>query len=697
MRSSPSSLLRSFRIFFLLVVATGAAAQQNPVQPRIIQAVDETRLTVLRGNTHPRALARYDQGAAPPSLPMQRMFLVLQRSAAQETALRQLLDEQQDKSSPNYHKWLAPEQFGQQYGPADSDLQAVMSWLQSHGFQISSLSKGRTAIEFSGTAAMVQEAFHTAIHKYLVNSEEHWANASDPQIPSALTPVVAGVWTLHNFLKKPDLVMSKERFPLVDVPGSTKPQITGSNGQHLLGPGDYAVIYGINPVYQAGVVGNNVTIAVVGRSDIQLNDVFTFRSIFSVPGGNLPIIPNGPDPGDLGGAEEAEAVLDTTWSGVVAQGATVDLVVSGSTNTTDGADLSELYIVDNNLGDVMTESFGTCEATATTAQLTGISALAEQAAAQGITYLVSSGDTGSAGCDNLAEITATGPLSVNALASTPFTVAVGGTMFNENGHDSAYWSSTTTAPVTALRYIPENVWNESCTGGKCGSNAGIAAGGGGPSSVVPKPSWQSGVKNIPADGFRDVPDVALTSAIHDPYLLCLAGSCGQGFLVGIAGTSAAAPSFAGIMALIDQKVGGRIGLANYVLYRLAAAETVSQCNASSTSTAPASTCVFNDVTVGNNAVPGEASYGTNAPQFAGTVGYDLATGLGSVQVNNLVNNWSSVTFKASTTTLTLSPLTGITHGTAVTIGITVAPQSGTGTPTGDVSLLANASATSTGG
>jgi len=695
MRPSPALFLQfSVPLFSLLILTCSALSQQSPVQPLVIQAVDEAHLTTLHGNTHPLALARYDQGAAPLSLPLQRMLLVLKRSAAQESALRQLLDEQQDKSSSDYHQWLTPDQFGKRFGPADSDVQAVTSWLQTHGFQIARVSKGRTVIEFSGTAAMVTDAFHTAIHKYVVNREEHWATASDPQIPTALSPVVAGVWTLHNFLKKPNLVMTSEHFPLEQVPGSQKPLATSPSGHHFLSPGDYAVIYGINPVYTAGIQGANVTIAVVGRSNINPGDVQQFRHMFGLPSAGPQVIFNGPDPGDLGGNEEAEAVLDTTWSGAVGQTASVDLVVSASTDTTDGVDLSELYIVDNNLGDVMTESFGVCEAAVTSTQLAGFGALAEQAAAQGITYLVSSGDTGSAGCDNLGEITASGPVSVSALASTPFNVAVGGTIFNENGHDSSYWSSSTSAPVTALNYIPENVWNESCV--SCVS-PNIAAGGGGASSVVPKPYWQSGLSSIPQDGFRDLPDVSLTSAIHDPYLLCLAGSCNQGFLVGIGGTSAAAPSFAGIMALVNQKVGGRVGLANYVLYKLAAAENLSQCNGSSTSTAPASTCVFNDVTVGNNAVPGEASYGTNSPQFNGGVGYDLATGLGSVQVSNLVNKWNSVAFRPSNTTLTLSPLTNIPHGSAVAVGITVAPQSGTGPATGAVSLLSNASATATGG
>jgi hypothetical protein len=627
-------------------------------------------------------------------MPLDRMLLVLKRSPEQDAALLALLDEQQDKTSPNYHKWLKPQEFGQRFGPADADIQAVTGWLQAHGFQIGSVSKGRTVIEFSGTAAMLQEAFHAEMHRYLVNGDPHWANAGDPQIPSALAPVVAGVWTLHDFVKKPALIISSERFPLVKSPGSATPNATNSSGHHFLSPGDYAVIYGMNPVYQAGVNGSGVTIGVIGRTNFDAGDVYAFRSIFNILPPNLSFIINGPDPGNLRGGEEAEAILDVTWSSSLAPGAAVDFILSASTDTTDGVDLSALYAVDNDVSDVITESFGVCEQHVTNAELSGFSALAQQAAAQGITYMVSTGDTGSSGCDNLNESVATGPLAVNALASTPFNVAVGGTIFNENGHDSAYWSSITTSPVTALKYIPEKVWNESCTSSACGSNANIAAGGGGASTAVAKPAWQVGPSlHIPNDGFRDLPDVSLTAAGHDPYLICYEGSCTtQGVLYGIAGTSASAPSFAGIMALINQKVGGRVGLANYVLYKLAAGQSQypSQCNGSNTSSAPNSACIFYDITSGTNAVPGP-NPGT---QYTATAGYDLATGLGSVNVTNLVNAWAAATFNSTQTTLTLNPLT-ITHGAKVTVDIGV--TAGAGNPSGDVALLANAGAPPKGG
>ncbi|MGA9041438.1 MAG: protease pro-enzyme activation domain-containing protein [Terriglobales bacterium] len=679
-----------------------AFAQESSVQPLIVQPVDETRLTVLKGNTHPLARPRYDQGSAPASLPMQRMLLVLKRSSEQETGLRKILDNQQDKASPSYHKWFTPEQFGKQFGLADNDLQTITAWLQSHGFQVSP-TKGRTVMEFSGTAGQVQEAFHTAIHQYVVHGETHWANASDPSIPAALTPAVAGILSLHNFLKKPQSHLVKEPAPAKIVPGE-KPQVTfpAQNGQpatNALGPEDYAVIYNINPTYGNGITGNGVTIGVVGRSNLFNGgeDVSDFRNYaFGICCGNFNILLNGPDPGDLGGSEEAEATLDSTWSGAIASAATVDLVVSATTNTTDGVDLSETYIVENNLADIMTESFSSCELYASDAQLAFSYFLAEQAAAQGISYFVSTGDDGAEGCDDPSAPPATHPISVNFLASTPFDTAVGGTMFNENGQNSRYWGTEPPVEESAISYIPEDVWNESSlSNGLWSSSGGASAGNiqgglGGTTGGVPKPYWQSGVTGIPNDSVRDLPDVSLTAAGHDPYLLCVEGSCfpngqGQFFIYFISGTSASAPSFAGIMALVDQQMGGRQGEANYVLYRLAATQAVypSQCNGSNTSGAPASTCIFNDVTVGNNVVPGE-----QGSQYQAATGYDQTTGLGSVNVANLVTNWNTVTFNPTATTLGLSPVTSITHGQSVNVNITVTPNTGTGKPSGDISLLA---------
>jgi hypothetical protein len=675
----------------MMAAPHGVYAQSNPARPRVTDRVDITRLSTLSGNTHPLARAQYDQGAAPPDLPMDRILLVLKRGPDQESALQDLLEQQQVTSSPTYHKWLTPEQFGQQFGSTDADIQAVTSWLASFGFQSIKVSKGRTVIEFSGTASQVEAALHAQIHRYVVDGEAHWANAGDPQIPAALAPVVSGLVSLHDFRKKPAFVRSGRTVTTTVTPGA-KPQVNVTNSQnqteHAVAPADFNKIYNVTT---STMTGSGATIGVIARTNINVSDVNTFRSLFGLIQNDPQIVLDGPDPGDLLGNDEVEAVLDATWSGAVAPSATVRLVVSESTNAVDGIDLSEIFIIDNNLADIMTESFSFCE-TGNSSIAPLYSALAEQAAAQGITYLVASGDGGPDGCDAPSTVPTTPTTaSVNLLAATPFTIAVGGTQFNDTASPSTYWQTTNGADsLSAKSYIPENVWNESCTVAQCGSSlAGLWSSGGGQSTIFSKPPWQSGVTGIPSTNARFVPDVSLTAADHDGYVLCLDGSCqgsSPGFAI-LSGTSASVQSFGGVMALVVQQ-NGRQGQANYVLYKLASAEppTIpanSSCDGSST-TLPASTCIFNDVTMGNTNIPGETG-------FAATTGYDKATGLGSVNVSNLVTKWSTAVLKASTTALTLNggSAVNISHGASVPVSIAVAAKApATGTPTGDVSLIA---------
>ncbi len=671
-----------------------AGAQTAASRARITDRVNTSVLMTLQGNTHPLARAQYDQGAAPPSLPMDRMLLMLKRSPDQEAALQMLLEQQQEPSSPNYHQWLTPEQFGQQFGPADTDIQAITSWLSSYGFQSIVVSKGRSVIEFSGTASQVENALHTSIHRYVVNGESHWANASDPQIPAALAPVVGGVVSMNDFRKKRTAKVSDQRVSAIATPG-VRPTINFSGGGHGLVPADYNVIYNIG----ASMTGANTTIAIVSNSDINVQDVHQFRSMFGLAANDPQTIVNGPDPGDIGGGAEAEAVLDATWAGAVAPNATVKLVVSEDTNDVDGVDLSELYIIDYNLADVMTESISTCESFYNASAANYYASLAEQAAAQGITYVVAAGDGGPDGCDDFTTVPSTDmPASVNLLAATPYTIAVGGTQFNDIANPSQFWNSTNgTNSESAKSYIPENVWNESCTVAACGTtNAGLYSSGGGQSIFFSKPSWQAGVAGIPSANARFLPDVSMAAADHDGYVVCLDGSCsGTGCPQGasvcfsvFSGTSASVQAFGGVMALVVQKTGARQGQANYVLYKLAANETLANCNASGTATPlnnSTDNCIFNDVTSGNTNIPGETG-------FTAGVGYDEATGLGSVNVSNLVNQWNSIRVNASTTTLSLNngnPV-NVTHGTAVPVNITVAPSTmGAGTPTGDVSLISS--------
>jgi hypothetical protein len=655
-----------------------------------IGAIDESSLDVLHGNGHPLATPANDRGEAAADLPMERMLLVLTRDSAAESALQSLIARQQDKSSPDFHAWLSPDQFGKRFGVSPADIQKLTGWLASHGFRVNRVGQGGMTIEFSGTAGQVKDAFHTPIHSYAVNGEKHYANASDPQIPAALASVVAGINTLHDFRKKSAIrVLGKAS--RISNTSMWQPEFTfnGSAGvQHYLAPGDFAKIYNTAPLYQNGIDGTGQSIAIVARNNINLSDVQIFRIAFGLPVNDPQIILDGPDPGNLTGPEETEADLDVEWSGAIAPKATIKFVVSASTNSTDGADLSSLYIVDNNLAPVLSASFGQCEQTLGQTENTFFNNLWEQAAAQGITVVISSGDNGPAGCDSDSQTTpATQGLAVNGLASTPFNIAVGGTQFNENGADSTYWSATNGPDQTsALGYIPEVVWNESCADPNVCGVASLFASSGGASTLYSKPSWQAGL-GVPNDGKRDLPDVSLDAAAgHDGYLLCQDGICttnASGQLINaelVGGTSAAAPTFAAILALIAQKTNSRQGQANFVLYPLAAAQNAANCSSTSP---PQSQCIFNDITVGNNNVPGQTG-------FSATPGYDLATGWGSVNAANLAANWQNITFRSTLTTLQLSS-SNLTHGQSVTASVTVAPSVGTGTPTGNVALLAGGS------
>jgi hypothetical protein len=750
------SALNLCAIALLILRPLGIAQSANlhppaTPSPLITQSIDESQLIVLKGNTHPLARPEFDLGTAPATLPMSRMLLVLKRSDTQESALRQLLDDQQDKSSPSYHKWLTPEDYGKQFGPTDADLQTITSWLQSHGFQLGS-TKGRTTMEFSGSASQVQEAFHTTIHKYLVNGEQHWANASDPQIPAALTSAVAGVASLNNFPRRP-MIVSAGKFQREKATGkitAIQPEYTFPSGCvenntsndpcfYGIGPYDFATIYNVLPLWNSGIDGTGQTIAIVGETNINIQDVRDFRTLFGLSANDPQIILNGPDPGIQ--PDETEADLDVQWSGAVAPNATIDLVVSQSTETTAGIDLSAVYIIENNLAPVMSESYGACELAIGTAGNQFYNALWQQAAAQGITVFISAGDNGAAGCDNFnaqSPAPAQFGLQVSGFASTPYNVAVGGTDFNDFSNPGTYWNLTnnSTTQASAKSYIPETTWNDSCTNAIFGTlgfsmsaetncndsritpffDVPLGGSGGASNCTTPsgstasscsggyaKPSWQTGT-GVPNDGKRDLPDVSLFASngfLGNFYILCesdIVGSCSLNFpysnFLGVGGTSASSPAFAGIMALVNQKTNSRQGNANYIFYKLAAKQSPSSCNSSN---GPASSCVFNDVTSGTIAMPcvlGSPNCTTAAGDSIGILtgynagtGYDEGTGLGSVNANNLVTQWSSVTTLPSTTTLNSLAPTTITHGQSVNFTVTVAPKTGSGTPTGQISLV----------
>ena len=617
----------TFGLVLGLAVALGAWGQAaGGARGTAALAVDDQDMVVLPGNTYPQALPEFDAGPVDPSLPMKNMILSLKVSPDKQAALDRLLAEQQDPASPNFHKWLTPEEFGSRFGPSPQELAAITAWLKSKGFVIEKVANGRLWINFSGTAADVEKAFHTQIRNYRVEGKTYVANAMDPSIPRAFSGLVAGIVSLHNFPRK-----------AMHTPGRlvSRAEYTGDSTHHYLAPGDFAIIYNVNSVYGAGYDGTGVTIAVVARTHPTnaVSDWNDFRSQFGLPYKPPNIIVNGPDPGST--TDDGEADLDTEWSGAVAKGATIDFVTSASTYPTDGIDLSAQYIVDNNLAAVMTTSYGLCEYYMGSVGNAFYNSLWMQAASQGISSFVSTGDNGVAGCDAANASSATHGLGVNGLASTPYNVAVGGTAFMDTSNPGAYWQSfNSSTGVSAFSYIPEQAWNESGAVASCDLLPpyyceGLWSTSGGASDVYSKPSWQV-AWGVPSDGSRDMPDVSLSAASHDGYLVVEDGS-----LYVFGGTSASAPSFAGLMALIVQKRGGaRQGNPNPRLYQLGAAQY-----------AGSGPAVFHDTTIGDNGVPGVSGY------YCG-VGYDLATGLGSVDAYALANNWGG---GGTCPTITLSP------------------------------------------
>ncbi len=601
-------------------VSTYVSASPDQIRGPIVDAETIT----LYGNVHPLARAEFDKGAVDPGTRLGRMVLLLQPSPDREAAAANLAGAQQNPASAYYHKWISRGDYASRFGASAGDVAKVQGWLRSQGFKVENVLPGQRLIYFSGTAGQVSAAFHTEMHSYLVNGERHFANVQDPQIPRALAPAVRGLVSLHDFPYRSMLHAQR----LSGKPLNTG---TGTTGSRVMYPADFGVIYDLTAVWTANTpnIGAGVTIGVVGRSNIVPGDVTQFRSTAHLPaysagvmsnlvdlGANLTV-----DPGLVIGDQD-EATLDVEWSGAVAPGAQIILAPAVTSGPTDGAFISAAYLVNtiHVLPQIVSVSFGACEQAMGSSELAGWNTLWQEAALQGQTVVVSSGDSGAAGCD-LGSATAGTEAGVNGICSSPYATCVGGTQFNDTASPSTYWNGTDNpAGASAKSYIPELVWNESAANG----GAGLWASGGGISLFYPQPAWQ-GVASA-TNGQRGVPDLALTAAAHDGYLGYETVSSVPGWYT-MSGTSAAAPSFAGIMALVSKSNSATSqGNVNPVLYGLVGSS--------------ATKVAFNTnaTLAGDNSVPG-------VPGYAATAGtsYNLATGLGSVDGAKLITQWNKST------------------------------------------------------
>ena len=652
---------------------TTPAPLSDPMQARprdrVTKAIDGQDTVVLAGNRHPLATSELETGPVPSDYRMQNMMLVLRADPAQEQSLEALISAQNDSASPLYQQWLSPEAYAERFGIATGDVATITAWLQSQGMVIEQVVSGGRQILFTGTAAQVEAAFHTSMRAYLVDGEIHYANATDPEIPRALSEVVSGVLSLHDFPLRP-----------ANVPSITsQPENTWYyNGipQSALVPQDLAKIYNAIPLYAAAIDGTGQSIAVLGRSNIDLAEVRTFRKSFGLPAKDPQIILAGTDPGLVCGGDEFEAYLDVEWAGAIAKNATIKFVVAASSRTTDGIYLAAQYAVSHNVAPIVSLSYGLCERLLGASGNAFMNTLWQQAASQGMSVFVASMDSGAAGCDPMEAAVATGGLGVNGLGSTPFNTVVGGTQFDDVYNRTTYWAASND-PVTqasALGYIPELAWNES-------RGAGLFASGGGVSTIYAKPAWQFGL-GVLADGKRDIPDVAFASAIQEPYKLNADKK-----LMGAGGTSAATPVFASIMALVMQKVGKPLGVVNPVLYALAYNQNYNK-----------GAAIFHDVTQGTNTVPGVTGYGAGP-------GFDMVTGLGSVDAAQLVNHWQEGSSLANFQVATVAPSASVLPAGSTTAVFTVKTNNGfasaiqfsaTGLPAGVTSTFAPASLSTSG-
>lgn len=685
-------------VFVLLL--TGFSFAQSATVQRITRPVTDSDVALLPAGVHPNVTRSVDLGSVPANLPMQRMAIFFKPSAAQQADLDRLLQGQQDPRSPNYHKWLTPEQYAERFGMTAGDLAKVSAWLQSHGFNNVQVGRSHTFIEFDGNAGQASAAFRTPIHRFQYNGKTHYANTAPPQLPSAFAATVAGITSLNNFRPRP---MSVAHFT------------SSISGSHFLVPGDVGTIYNINSLTSSGIDGSGQTIAVVGQTTLTPNndgthaDIDTFRSLSGLPAINLQQKKSGSPSYSMDDIDEAN--LDIEWAGGIAPKAQVIFYYS------DNALFSSLnQAVQDNLAAVISISYGNCEANFGANDIAALTQILSQANTQGQTITSASGDSGAADCDGSASkpaTQATHGLAVDVPAATPYVTGMGGSEFTgdagacppnnmcTNGApETQYWkgsSSPTDTSATAKSYIPETTWNDTDSGG-------IEAGGGGVSKSFTRPSWQaatdfqatanpasialargaSGQITLSAadTGQRGVPDISLSSSPnHDGYLICSQGGCVNGFrkmdqtLTVIGGTSAASPVFAGIVTLMNQKLGMRLGNINTNLYSLAAS-------------APS---VFHDITTGNNMVPCQAGT-TDCPNggmigYSAGAGYDFVTGLGSIDVGALIGAWQnsnilpptqfpgsitlscSVSASLANTTCSVSPTT-ITTGQSATLTVT---------------------------
>jgi subtilase family serine protease len=652
---------------------------------------------VLKGQRAPWALPQNSQGVVPGETMLQHLTVVLKRSPQQQQAFEQFLQQLQDPSSRNYHHFLTPVQIGKRFGASQHDIAAVSGWLRAQGLRVDAVANSRMMIDFSGNASEVGAAFATEMRYYEVNGEKRIATANDPQIPAALACVIQSVSGLYTIKYRPYYGARKAHKAQGVSPAATfcdKDVCT-----NFIFPADFAEIYDLNSVT---VDGTGQTIGIIGRSRVLDADVENFQSLSGLATKDPTVIipPLGVDPGPPAGTggtasgDQVEATLDVTRSTSIAPGATIDLIVSASTETEDGIQIAAEYAVNTDPipAQIMNISFGACENPAGggggQAEDQYWDSLFSAAAGEGISVFVAAGDAGAAGCDAyFAQPPAQQYLSINSICASSYSTCVGGTEFADTADPAKYWNQNPVqAPPfeSALSYIPEGGWNEPLSG----AVTQAAAGGGGFSVYIPTPSWQTGT-GVPGTEGRYTPDIAFSASGHDGYFGCLAAGGGDCVVVDggfnfeyFFGTSAAAPDMAGITALLNQQVQAPQGELNQRLYQLATIPTNLVFNDVTVASSGVSSCVVTTPSMCNNSTPSPTALTGGLAGYLVTAGYDEVTGLGSVNGANLLSSWVAPTFTLSTPN-TPGP---VLSGESATSTFSVTPAGGATTFASNVAL-----------
>jgi len=680
------------------LLALSAGAQS--VAPRIQSEITSSAPTLLKNSLHPLAQAQFDAGRVPADTKLTGITIDFSRTAAQEADLKALIAAQQSPTSPLYRQWLTPDQFAARFGMADADLARVQSWLEQQGFSVDSVARSKNAIHFTGSVRQVEQAFSTEMHYYKVGGVQHFAPSTNLSVPAALAPAVLNVRNLDSFRPGSHVLLQK----------NVKRHFTqAGTSEVFFAPGDIATAYDIKPLYNSSITGSGQSITIVGQSAVQTADLEAFQNAdgLTVKDPTMYLVPNTGDSTVQADGDEAESDLDLEWSNAIAPGATINFVYTGS-NTNYSAFDSIQYAVDNQIGTIVSSSYGLCEVLLGTTNIDDLEAILEQGTNQGQTFVAAAGDAGSTDCNNFngtgTLTTADTTIAVDYPASSQYVTGMGGTEIPQNNSayltpGDGYWgdatSSTQDAVNTLEKYVPEVVWNDDVFLENYGG--GLSASGGGVSIHTALPSWQSNVPGIPSGTFRFVPDLALYGSPDFPgYVFCSSdpsawqqdqeASCNSGFedsnsdnVTAAGGTSFDAPIFSGMLALLAQKQGygstGQ-GLVNKTLYSLAS-DSATYASA------------FHDITTGNNDCTAGSTYcGSTTGGYSAGVGYDEVSGLGSVDLSNLAGVWpagSGTTLTATTTTITASS-SSVNTGVTDTFTITVTATSGTPTGTVDLSV-----------